>query len=1094
MKQRMSYITLGVVCLAWVCSACSTQKNTASSRWYHATNTRYNIHYNAQLAYEEALLSKNEAHKDDFTRLLNVFPFDESTLEKTSEGGSFNKVIDKCVKAIKLHSITKKPIKDADKRGNEQYQQWYKQREFNPFLKHSWLLMAKAEYQNNDYLKAISTFTYIARHFANDAEVVAQSRVWLIKAYGEMGWYFEAEDLLKKIELAGGVPHHLQGEFAAACANLTLRQGKLQESVPHLQTAVKTADNARNAARWKYLLGQVYQQLGQKAMAQQTFAHIGGLSVPFELLLNARLKQAENEESGKLLHTVKMLDDMARAERYKPHLDQIFFTQGNIFLQNGDTAKAVAAYRKAVGKSEQAGIAKTRAQVALGDLLFVRRKYTDAQPHYADALSALSKRDDAYERVMHRSKVLDELVVYHQAVRTQDSLQHLVQLPEKARLAIIDSVIASVKAREKEEALAQAREKAQENADVANTISDFEVPITPITQPGQSNFYFDNPQVVAQGKKQFRRRWGNRKQEDDWRRKNKALTVLFAASPEENDTVADSVQSPVPEIQATNDVHSLDYYLAQLPFTAEALEESNQTIDDALFQMGGIYRNLLESPEMAIEAYETELNRFPETPNKEEVLYRLFMLYSEVGNKSAAEKFRLRVIAEYPQSERAKLFAQPNFEWIMRNGTTLQNELYDRAYNAYRKSDTQGVAQAYSEIKQKYPQSELMPKFALLDALSHAQRRDTQRFRNGLEGILKQHPQSEAATLASEMLKQLHAGKQPAEGNSPIATSIWQTAFYSADSATAIRDSIPAFTLTENAPHLLALMYPLSSARKNELLYTLADYNFSHYVVSTFPLEFDDRPQVGILLIKGFQNFNLLAQYVNDALAKSLFNNLGNGVMPVPISAENYDILRNGGSLNSYLNFYTEHYGTRTPRLSDVWKRISQSENTPSADDSEPTQIQIDSIPVSEDIKTPPSTGKRDIDIYTIKAPSALPATKELPKKDEKASAESEKPKRSVRKDVAGKKEADDAKAQEKAKQEEQKQAEKLKREAEKQAEKEKRELEKAREKAKEEARKAKEQELKRKAKEREERLKAREQEREERLKAREKLRKGKSA
>lgn len=987
-QRRFLLIVACLVAVFFVWSSCTSQKNTAVTRWYHATNTHYNIHFNAQQAYDEALKAKNSAYKDNMTEMLYVLPFEASSLDKKSQGGSFNKVIDKCVKAIKLHSIQKKPIKDASKRGNAEYQKWFKQKEFNPYLKNSWLLMAKAEYQNDDYLKSISTFSYITRIFANDPEVVAEARLWMVKAYSQLGWYYEAEDILKKMELNGGVPKHLEGQFAAANANLLLRQKKYQEAVPFLVTAAERGESGWERTRYKYILGQTYEKLGKRTMAYQVFSEIGGLNTPFVYELNARLKQAENSDPSSASKNLDMLDGFAGNSKYKDYLDQVYYAKGNIYLNKQDTLNALSAYAKAVAKSTRNGAEKAHVQVTLGDLYFGRKEYVKAQPYYSGAMSILQKDHPDYSRVALRSQVLEQLAAQEQAIHLQDSLQALVRMPEQARNDVIDKIISDLVKQEKEAKLSAAREKADANAAARPGMAgNVDIPLLPNTQGG---FYFDNEQSIAQGKNSFQQKWGNRKFEDNWRRRDKSLIVSLdqteSASEGAKKDSTGKQEEHVPSFTPSNDPHKREYYLAQLPFSKLQLAASDKIIDDALFLMGVIYREQLNDSRLAVEAYETELTRFPYTPNKQEIYYRLYLLYYELGNKTMAENYRRKMMADFPQSNYAKAFADPDYEWNLQNPEKLQNALYEKTYEAYLRSDVAAVHQGYEDIQSKFPQSELMPKFIFLNALTYAQSKEEDKFRDGLKEILSKYPKSDVAAVATDMMKQSMAGKELA-GGGPLKGMIWNASFGKNEDLTATKDSSMQFKRNDNVAQMLALVYPLTKINKNDLLYTLADYNFSHYVISTFDLIFDDQANTGILLVKGFENFRYLSQYINDASKNSLFSQLGEEVIPVPISNENYVILQSGRTLNDYLAFFDTTYGSNFPQLTALWKSQKSAtvqekqlaeNDSKSGKQSVPeakTETISDTIPVKPEPSPVPAKSLKDIDISTIKAPSIVAKT-----------------------------------------------------------------------------------------------------------------------
>ena len=55
-------------------SSCSTQKNTWATRSFHQTKVSYNILHNGNIKYEEGLKAIRDAHTDDYTQVLPLYP------------------------------------------------------------------------------------------------------------------------------------------------------------------------------------------------------------------------------------------------------------------------------------------------------------------------------------------------------------------------------------------------------------------------------------------------------------------------------------------------------------------------------------------------------------------------------------------------------------------------------------------------------------------------------------------------------------------------------------------------------------------------------------------------------------------------------------------------------------------------------------------------------------------------------------------------------------------------------------------------------------------------------------------------------------
>ena len=219
-------------------TSCSTQKNTWASRSFHQTKTKYNIHYNGQKSYDEGLEAISEAHEDNYSSILPLYPI--SNHDAAASATSYmDRTIEKCRKCIKLHSIKARPkkINYAKRRRDPQYKAWLEQEEFNNQMSKAWLLLAQSEFHKADFLGSISTFNYIARHYAYDKEIVAQCQLWAARAYAEMGWLYEAEDVLSKVQ-EEDLSRKNAPLYAAVSADILMKTDRNNEAIPFIKIAL----------------------------------------------------------------------------------------------------------------------------------------------------------------------------------------------------------------------------------------------------------------------------------------------------------------------------------------------------------------------------------------------------------------------------------------------------------------------------------------------------------------------------------------------------------------------------------------------------------------------------------------------------------------------------------------------------------------------------------------------------------------------------------------------------------------------------------------------------------------------------------------
>ena len=397
----------------------------------------------------------------------------------------------------------------------------------------------------------------------------------------------------------------------------------------------------KQRAREWYLMGQMQAALGNKAEAMRAYKRVIRQNPPYEVEFNARIAMTEVMSGGQWKKMVSRLKRMAASDKNKEYLDQVYYAIGNIYLAQNDTAKAISAYERGAAKATRSGIEKGVLLLKLGDIYWEMERYNDAQRCYGEAIGLLDKERKDYEELSHRSKVLDQLVPYTDAVHLQDSLQTLAKMDEKDRNAAIDRTIAELKRKEKEErdrlAEQNAQETMQQNGAGNNMQQQNNRQQNNTNQQNNGLWYFYNATAVSQGKAAFQKMWGKRENVDNWQRVNKTV-VNFGGNQEETelseaqlDSIArqEAIEDSLAQIadSAQNDPHKREYYLAQIPFTEDQIEASNKIIEDGLFNAGVIFKDKLNNLPLSEKQLKRLTSQYPDFEKMADAYYHMYLLY-----------------------------------------------------------------------------------------------------------------------------------------------------------------------------------------------------------------------------------------------------------------------------------------------------------------------------------------------------------------------------------------------------------------------------------------------------------------------------------
>lgn len=908
-----------IVLTAVAFSACSLKKNTAASRNYTAFITRYNIYFNGDTHYKETLAEMERAYEDDYSQMVFMHPVEAKSDPKAPQPtGNFDRSIEKAQKAIQLRSIKKRPAKKSGKANDPAYKAWMKREEYNPFLHNAWLMMGRGQYYNGDFLGAASTFFYISKHFKWLPNTVTEANLWQARSYCGLDWLFEAETILNRIKPEELTNKTLKGLYNYTYADWCIRSGEYEKSIPYLKEAIHYAKGPQKT-RLNFLLGQVYSRLGRKTEAYEAFKKAGSASsASYRTKFNARIKQSEVYTGENIEPEVKALKRMTRYDRNAEYLDQVYYAIGNLYLSRGDTLQAIENYKLAAEKSKRNGIDKAISQITLGQLYYTRHEYDLAQPCFAEALPLLPEDYPDYALLKRRSDVLDELAVYSQNVTLQDSLLRLSAMSEEDRMKVINKIIDDLKKKEKEEAEAAAREEyLAEQAAKGNALNSTNAPQS-FTLNSDDSWYFYNAATRNAGKTDFQKRWGSRKLEDDWRRRNKSSFDMndFSSNDEDDDEAKDAgeegkeTSSETPEEKEAkeheNDPHFPEYYLKQIPATDEERMVSNDVIQEGLYNMGVILKDKLEDYPAAASEFGRLLTRYPDNVYRLDTYYNLYLMYMREGRTADAERYRQLIISDFPDSKYGQAMRDPRYLDNLKAMDSQQEGMYERAYEAYLANRNDQVHNAYNEMVAKFPMSKLMPKFMFLHALAYVTEKKPEEFQSTLKSLLELYPETDITPLASSYLKQMARGRQLQSSGSNMRGMLWDLRLTNDSTMTGDPDAPAQFELNPDNEQYLVLLFPTDSVSSNQLLFDIARHNFTSFVVKDFDLEQMNFGRLGLLIIKGFTNMNELNHY-RRVMADDTKLQIPRQVRPVIISAKNFEtLIKEGRSFEEYFRYLEE--------------------------------------------------------------------------------------------------------------------------------------------------------------------------------------------
>ena len=878
-------------------------KNTPKSRFWHAFNARYNTYYNGHMAFLDGNLEKEKGHKDNYTELLPLYPVGNKQSRNIGKS-HYERTVEKMEKAIQRHTIKVK--------GREQ----------NPFLWRAWLMLGKAQFQMGQFEEAAATFSYMARLYVGDPARSGLARAWLAKSYTMLDWRYDAEDVIRNMS-RDSMDFRAVKDWDYTYANYYISVGDYPKAVPYLRKVIKHERRKTQRAREWYLMGQIQNLMGHQQEAYKAFACVIRCSPPYELQFNARIAQTEVLAKNNGKQMIGRLKRMAANDNNAEYLDQVYYAIGNIHLAQGDTLQAIGAYERGNQKSTRNGIEKGVLLLSLGNLYWELEKFADAQRCYGEAIGLLDKDRKDYDQLAQRSKVLDELVPYTETVHLQDSLLQLAQMGEKERLQAIDRVIDALKKKEKEMRDAELENTAvtQQTSNQSNfgLVNQRAVPQAIGTQQQTGGaWYFYNPTAVSQGKATFQREWGRRENTDNWRRSNQTVVRMpsgdaandsITASDEAAKAVGDSIVAPIDSTAL--DPHNREYYLAQIPFSDEQQTACHALIKDALFHAAIILKDKMERLNISERYLRRLTGDYPDYEHNDEAWYHLWLLYSRQGRTAEAAECLTRLKADYAESEFTQLIADPYYAENARFGEQMEDSLYAATYEAFKHDAFLTVKQNTELSAARFAQGAHRDKFLFISGLSKLNEGDGDGCLEQLQQVVEKYPDSEVSALAGMIVKGVQDGRKLRGGKFDIG-DIWTQRDIVLKS-----DSTTADTLsTDRASHyLFMLVYHPDSLNQhsaeghspvgeNQLLFELARYNFTNFLVRNFEIQIDQDGELHRMTVSGFLSYDEALQYARMLYGNETLRRYTAGAMRLIVSEQNLPLLGTQYTYDEYQQFY----------------------------------------------------------------------------------------------------------------------------------------------------------------------------------------------
>ena len=887
MKKSTSYfikITFFIV-LAFLLNACKTTKNTVMHRGWHNMNARYNGYFYSRENIKETVKKLEKANKDDFSKPIPLFVYPDNNSAK-SYYGDFDKTIKKSSTVIQRHAIVNKRTKEEIPNACR-------------WIDENYVLIGKAHLYKRDFFSALEAFEYVSKKYPNP-EAKYTGMLWMIRTNNEIGSLSSSELIIDDLRNAKDFPTDKSfiREQALVTADFHIKRADYSPAIKSLTKGIALTKKKREKARYIYVLAQLYELTGDKAKASQYYAMVPGLNPAYEMVFNAQMKRASlidvNSPDIKLVkkQLQKMLKDIKNVE----FQDQIYYALAEIAYRENDVPQSLAYLNNSIRTSITNNTQKALSYLKRADIYFDKLDYKNAQSNYDSTITFLPKDYPDYALIDAKKKSLTALVVNLNTITMEDSLQRLAKMSEVDRNSMIDKMIAKIEEEERrkeEEKQNQLNEMQNQNLNPTTTL-----PNTPGTGGG---WYFYNQTTVSFGIGEFTKKWGPRKLEDNWRRSEKDQVLVVNTDEDGEEDVNDTTSTGNDGEKGTKDKSKKkkkdrDYYLKNVPLTADALEKSTLKIVDAYYNAGTIYKEQLQNNKKSVETFEELLQRYPENKHQLSSYYQLYRTFLLLSNQSKAEYYKNLILTKHGDTEFAKIIRNPDYAKDIAASKSQVEKFYTETYQLYADGKYQEALKNCLAADSSYAKSTLMPQFAFLKALCIGRTQDINSFESALSQVVIKYPKEPVKDKAQEMIDMIKKQKSGVQ--------------------TAATDTVPAakankFVFKEDGEYYWVAIVDNGKGDLNKFKVALSDVNGQAYSImqlSVSSIFLDAGHQ--LVTVKTFPGKNKAMDYYNFMKGNQfIYTDLVPGTYQTfIISSENYSIFYKDKNIAEYNQFFTQNF------------------------------------------------------------------------------------------------------------------------------------------------------------------------------------------
>jgi tetratricopeptide (TPR) repeat protein len=725
--------------------ACSTKRDNFLSRNSHALSTKYNILYNGGIGLDKGVASIEGNDKDNFWKLLPIEKMrfnDELEGAKKTINADFELAEKKATKAIQKHSMNIDGM------------------ERNFQTDEAYLLLGKSRYYDQRFIPALDAFNYILYKYPSSSKIY-EAKIWREKTNMRLGNDALVVNNIKRLLGGGKLKKQILSDANALLSEAYLNIEEKDSAVTRLILAEKFTTNNQQRARYRFILGQLYEELNSPEMAIEKYESIIAMNRKAErkFVIHAQAKKAQlfNFQNGDSLVFLKTFNKLLKDRENRPFLDVLNHQMGLFYDKQDKQKEALHYYNTSIkkSKSDQYLVASNYRNIA--NMYFRKAKYPIAAKYYDSTLAKLNDKNREFIHITKVRKDLDDVILYEGIATRNDSIIKVFSMSNPERVTYFENYITKLKKEdEKKRILAEKQLQIQNNieknsksnaADNAVSAQNTGLPkpkaatLPPSLGGINQNtavFYFYNPTLVSFGKISFKNTWGNRSPNGNWRM-SAANNGQFAATDSTEKVNEEEVEEKSKKVTDEIAEYTPDFYLNQLPSDPKEKDSIYKERNFAYYQLGVIYKEKFKEYQLATTKLEQLLRQNPEEKLVLPTLYNLYKIY-QITNSGKAAEVKNAILTQFPNSRYAQIVSNSNLDGVDKNSP---ENMYDQVYALYDDEKFEVVLEKTDVLINQYAGDEIVSKLEFLRANAIGKLRGLSAYKKAIQYVADNYPNTE---------------------------------------------------------------------------------------------------------------------------------------------------------------------------------------------------------------------------------------------------------------------------------------------------------------------------------------------------------------